>query len=84
MNPPLLHVTSHAIARYRERVAPVPEAEAARALRTPAVAAAARFGAPWVRLPGGQRVVLRGAVVVTVLEKAPIPNLFHQHEGREA
>ena len=62
-----LHVTSHAISRAIERLGCKTAAEADAVLRSPAVATAAQFGAPYVRLPGGQRVVLEGRNVVTVL-----------------
>lgn len=64
-----LHVSSHAISRYRERVAPVDQSTAVAALRSPVITLAARIGAPLVRLPGGQRVVIEDGVVVTVLPK---------------
>lgn len=62
-----LYVTRHAIQRYRERVADVPAAEVWRALDIPAVRVAIEFGARFVRLAGGQRVVLKENRVVTVL-----------------
>jgi hypothetical protein len=65
-----LHVTRHAAERYCERVNPrLTIAEAIAALSTPAVRRAALFGAPYVRLGTGQRIVLEGSSVVTVLPK---------------
>lgn len=64
------HVTSHAISRYRERVAAVSLEEAEAALSSPAIQKAADFGAPFVKLGTGQRVVLIGHRVVTVLPAA--------------
>ena len=60
-------LTRHAINRYRERVADVPACEIWRALNCAAVRAAIDFGARYVRLSGGQRVVLRDDHVVTIL-----------------
>jgi hypothetical protein len=64
----MIHVSSHAISRYRECVAPVSYDEARAALATPVIEAAACFGAHYVRLGGGQRVVIEEGTVVTVLE----------------
>lgn len=65
----MIHVTSHAISRFRERVAPVSYDEAVAALSSPAVEKAAAFGAPFVKLGTGQRIVLVGDHVVTVLPR---------------
>lgn len=62
-------LTRHAIIRYRERVADVPLAEIWRALDCPAVRTAIAFGARFVRLSGGQRLVLDNNRVVTVLPR---------------
>jgi len=62
-----LHITQHAIERYIERVAPVTPDEAREALDCPAVRTAAQIGARFVRLHGGQRIVLQGCTVVTVM-----------------
>lgn len=63
-----IHVSSHAISRYRERVEPVSYDEAIKALSSPAIEAAVRFGAGYVRLGTGQRVVIKLGAVITVLE----------------
>ena len=55
-----LHVTGHAIARYQERVANVSTETARAALSTPAIEAAAMFGARSVRLGTGHRVARIG------------------------
>lgn len=65
--PEPLYVTRHAIQRYRERVADVPACDVWRALDIPAVRVAIEFGARFVRLAGGQRLVLEENRVVTVL-----------------
>jgi hypothetical protein len=63
-----VEVTDHAITRYIERVDPRADyVTAIAALSSPAIIAAVQFGAPYVRLPGNQRVALDGATVVTVL-----------------
>lgn len=62
-------LTRHAIQRYRERVADVPAAAIWAALDIPAVRIAIDFGARFVRLPGGQRVVLKENRVVTILPR---------------
>jgi len=63
----MIHVTAHAVSRYRERVEPVGYDEAVAALTSPAVQAAFDFGARFVRLAGGQRIVIEDGRVVTVL-----------------
>lgn len=62
-------LTLHAIQRYRERVADVPAADIWRALDIPAVRIAIDFGARFVRLSGGQRVVLEENRIVTILPR---------------
>jgi hypothetical protein len=63
-----VRISSHAISRYRERVAPrLTMAEAIEALSSPTIRRAAEFGAAYVRLGTGQRVALDGFVVVTAL-----------------
>ncbi|MEO0589085.1 MAG: hypothetical protein AAFZ11_00845 [Pseudomonadota bacterium] len=64
---PELFVTRHAISRYQERVESVPEHEVHRRLNSPTCLKAAEFGAPYVKLAGGQRVVLFDWRVITVL-----------------
>jgi len=64
-----VEITAHAIERYRERVADVSVDEARQALLSPAVLQAAEFGAPYVRLGTGQRIVIANGAVVTVLPK---------------
>lgn len=63
----MIKPTTHAIRRYIERVHDCSEAEAASSLSSPMIELAAKFGAPFVKLSTGQRIVLRGNVVVTVL-----------------
>lgn len=60
-------ITHHAIQRYQERVANVPEPDVIAALSTPAIEAAARFGNCNVRFAGGWRAVIIDRVVITVL-----------------
>ena len=66
----MLTITSHAINRAMERLPNVrSEGEAIAALDTIAVRRAAEFGARYVRLPTGQRVVLEGGTITTVLPR---------------
>jgi hypothetical protein len=64
-----IFLTWHAIQRYRERVADVPAAAIWLALDIPAIRIAIEFGARFVRLPGGQRVVLDKNHVITILPR---------------
>lgn len=61
-------ITAHAIERFQERVANLPDAEARQALLDLA-GPALQFGAPFVRLGTGQRIVIANGRVVTVLPK---------------
>lgn len=60
-------ITSHAIQRYQERVANIPEAQIIERLNCAAVRAAISFGAPYVRLPSKHHIVIQDGKVVTVL-----------------
>lgn len=64
-----LFVSRHAIDRYRERVADLPDATIFAELPKPIFEKAAAIGAPFVKLPSGHRALIRNAVVVTVLPK---------------
>ena len=70
MTQPLLHVTSHALERYRCRVADVSTRQAYLALTSDLIRQAALTGMSAVILPSGHKVILRGAVVVTVKPKS--------------
>ena len=63
------HITRHAIQRYQERVANLPDEQVRVVLSCPAVKTAIAFGAHVVRLGTGERVILEGANVVTVLPR---------------
>lgn len=63
---PDLHVSSHAISRYRERVEPVDHDTARARLSSPAIHLAAKFGNCEVILPTGHHAVICDATVVTV------------------
>lgn len=65
--PETVTVSRHAMDRYRERVADLPDAAIFAALSGPTFELAAELGAPMVKLPGGQHAVLRDETVVTVL-----------------
>lgn len=79
---PEVYVTRHAIKRYQERVADVPAAQIWRSLDCPAVRIAIEFGARFVRLAGGQRLVLEGSNIITVLpEDYCTGSLDRRHDG---
>ena len=79
----MIHVTAHAAQRFRERVANTTDDAIRAALDTPAVRLAAKLGAPFVRLPGGQRVVLGDdGAVVTVLPKGYSQGAMSMHRTR--
>lgn len=63
----MIHVTAHAIDRFRERIADLPEETIRAMLSTKAIRQAAQFGANWVRIAGGHRICLRGHTVTTIL-----------------
>ena len=64
-----LIVSRHAMDRYRERVADLPDAAIFSHLSTPAFEAAVFFGCPSVRLPTGHRAIIEDLTIVTVLPK---------------
>ncbi|AOR77208.1 hypothetical protein [Novosphingobium resinovorum] len=63
----MIRVSAHALDRYRERVRMVSYEEARAALSTPLIEAAAAFGARYVRLGTGHRILINAGVVVTVM-----------------
>lgn len=67
-----IHVTRHAVLRYQERVAAVTSEEAEAALSSPAMIAAAEFGAREVILGSGHHAVLVGQSVVTVRPRVKV------------
>lgn len=61
-------ITQHAIKRCIERIPGIFTEESARAaLSTKAIERAAQFGAKYVRLGTGQRVVIENSRIITVL-----------------
>lgn len=66
-----LIASKHAIERYQERVADLPAATIRAILTAPSVQVAAMFGAKFVRIASGHRLVLGndgyGPIVVTIL-----------------
>lgn len=69
-----LRVTAHAVERFLERVDPSLTWDEARAqLSSPVIQKAANFGAPYVRLGTGQRIVIDSGSVVTVLPRDTWP-----------
>lgn len=75
----MIFVTPHAIRRFQERAANLPEAEVIARLSSPTIEAAARFGAQFVRLGTGHRVVIADYTVVTVLP----PEHFRRQIARQ-
>lgn len=65
--PEAVTVSRHAMNRYRERVADLPDCEIFARLSGPTFELAAELGAPMVKLPTGHHAVLRETTVVTVL-----------------
>ena len=74
----ILHVTTHAIERYTDRVEQVSDAVAVARLTSATIQAAANFGARFVRLPTGHRVVIENGAVVTVLPAAHYRKQIHR------
>ena len=64
-----LHITAKAIERFREHVADMPAIEVCRCLNSEVMQTALDFGAPFVKLSGGQRAVIKLGRVVTILTK---------------
>ena len=62
-----LLISVHAVERYRQRVANLPEPQARAAIDCPAARLAAQIGAPFVKLPSGHCLVIRHHTVITVL-----------------
>lgn len=60
------HITHHAIERYQERIANVPEAEVVTALSSPVIMRAVELNECRVILPTGHRCVISHGRVVTV------------------
>lgn len=63
----MTHVTAHAIERYQERVENLSHEAVTERLSCPAVQVAAAFGACFVRLSTGHRIVIKDGDVITVL-----------------
>lgn len=87
---PELFVTPHAIERYQERVADVPAIEVHRRLNSPTLLVAAEFGARYVKLGGGQRVVIKEWRIVTILPSnhcaaslSPVRDHLYESEERD-
>lgn len=78
-----VHVTSHAISRYRERVEALPEAEVRRRLSSPTIIKAAEIGCPSVKLPGGQRVIIEDNTIITVRPRSRIKRRTYGRRERD-
>lgn len=71
-------VSLHAIRRYQERVADVPDDEAERALTGTAFQSASDMGSGAVILPTGHRAIVADGTVVTVLPKGYRAHRVHR------
>lgn len=78
-----LHITTHAVHRYQERVANLPDADVRAALSVAAVELASDIGAPFVKLGTGQHVVVRDGTVITVLPKDKHPGAMGRDRWAE-
>lgn len=79
---PIMIITDHACQRYVERVRPCTVQEARIALGTDRIRAAVAFGARYVKLGGGQHIVLDGERVVTVLPRGHYVGTFDRRNDR--
>ena len=77
-------VSRHAMDRYRERVADLSDAEIFARLSSPTVELAAEFGAPFVKLPTGHRVLIREGTVVTILDGTGGRGCLDPHNNRRS
>jgi len=71
MTEPLI-VSRHAMDRFRERVANLPDRQIFERLSTPIFELAVELGASAVRLPSGHRAVIKNTTVLTVLPKQEV------------
>lgn len=78
-----VHVTNHACLRYQERVAPVSIEVARERLSSAVIEQAAAFGAMFVRLGTGQRIVIHDGRVITVLTKGNASNSWASRSGKD-
>lgn len=62
-----MHITRHAIDRYRERVIDISDDEVRQRLSGPAFDAAERIGAPAVILPSGHKAIIDEGSIVTIV-----------------
>lgn len=76
-----VHVTNHAIERYRERVADIPDVDIIEALNSPTIRQAADIGACSVKLGTGQHAVILNGTVITVLPKFARPFPKERYDG---
>lgn len=78
----MIHVTQHAIERFVERVGGNAD-QARAALTTPFIEAAAKFGAKYVRLGTGHRVVIDQGRIITVLPLGHEAGRMHRYWERK-
>lgn len=87
---PELIVTRHALDRYRERIDDLPDREIEQRLTTAPYRIAAEFGARYVRLGSGHRVVIIDHKVITILPQdnaqgsmTPARDHLYEREGSD-
>jgi hypothetical protein len=81
----MIHVTTHAIQRFQERVAActIDEARSRILAHSKAIEAAAAFGCEIVRCGTGERLVLNGTRVLTVYAPHNLPHQCRSPYGRD-
>lgn len=75
-----MRVSAHAIQRYRERVADMPDEQIIVALSGKAFTACAAIGRGAVVLPSGHRAIVDNGLVVTVLPKGSFAAWKHRDD----
>lgn len=63
------HITAHAVERYQQRVANLPDDAVIQALNSPAILTAIQIGARAVQFGTGHRAIIADGKVVTVAPK---------------
>jgi hypothetical protein len=74
-------ISDHAVLRYLERVKGVDIAAVRAEMASPALDQAVTFGAPVLIGKHGERLVIRGGIVVTVIAKARNAGRTVKHVG---
>lgn len=75
----MTEISDHAVLRYLERVKGIDIAAIRAEMDCPALAKADEFGCPVVIGKHGERMVIRGGIVVTVIAKGQLVGRTIQH-----